>query len=160
MLFGADALQKGLFNVLTDLDPEIPVSWIHFLPEGRAVDVFPSSFVSPSFHIRCSWEPGFTAGVRGADSKGLCSHMVPARWIDLLSLQFLWFLLESWTELSLPLWNNSGLSLRTPKFGEIEMQIPSGNFVPLFKCNVAAPALNQSWILSNVGSKCFFLFLP
>lgn len=39
------------------------------------------------------------------------------------------------------------------------MQIPSGNFVPLFKCNVAAPALNQSWIISNVGSKCiFFIF--
>lgn len=40
------------------------------------------------------------------------------------------------------------------------MQIPSGNFVPLFKCNVAAPALNQSWIISNVGSKCklFFFF--
>lgn len=86
MLFGADALQKGLFNVLTDLDPEIPISWIHFLPVERAVDVFPSSFVLPSFHIRCSWEPGFTAGIRGADSKGLCSHMVPARWIDLLSL--------------------------------------------------------------------------
>lgn len=39
------------------------------------------------------------------------------------------------------------------------MQIPSGNFVPLFKCNVAAPALNQSWIISNVGSKCIFFFL-
>lgn len=38
------------------------------------------------------------------------------------------------------------------------MQIPSGNFVPLFKCNVAAPALNQSWIISNVGSKMHFFF--
>lgn len=38
------------------------------------------------------------------------------------------------------------------------MQIPSGNFVPLFKCNVAAPALNQSWIISDVGSKCIYLF--
>lgn len=42
MLFGADALQKGLFNVLTHLNPEIPVSWICFLPEGRAADVSPS----------------------------------------------------------------------------------------------------------------------
>lgn len=42
MVFGADVLQKGLLNVLTHLNPEIPVSWIHFLPEGRAVDVFPS----------------------------------------------------------------------------------------------------------------------
>lgn len=28
--------------------------------------------------------------------------------------------------------------------------------MPLLKCNVAAPALNQSWIISNVGSKCYF----
>lgn len=126
MLFGAAALQKGLFNVPTHWDSAVPVSWIHLLPEGRAVDVFPSSFVSPSFHIRCSWESGFAAGIRGADSKGLCSHVVPALVIYLLSLQFLWFLLESWTELSLPLLNNSGLSLRTPRLEKLKCKFQVG----------------------------------
>ena len=61
-----------------------------------------------------------------------------------------------------PAFNNSSLFSKTRRLEKFKdgFQVLTWGFqyVPLLKCNVAAPALNQSWIISNVGSKCLFFF--
>lgn len=120
--FGADSLQKELFNAFTHLNPEIPVSWTHFLPEGRAGDVSPSSFVSPSFHIRCSWESlGLQQGSEVLIPKvGVPTQFQPQIGFVCCHLSSSGSCWKSWTELSLPLSNKSGLSLRTPSLEELK----------------------------------------